>query len=203
MPHFRIQIRERHKLLILFFLGALGSACFIRYAGIGMEEEICAKGRMIFAGLAADLAEGDGLFWRCMARRGLLPIVWTGLSFTVFGLASLYLFWIYLGFSMTTALWVAMVFGGWRGPFYFWGLLFPQYLLYAPALLLIYASCLQWNRFWRIRRAPTAPGKKPAAAALPGAQFAGTAADSGRGLCGKPMESLASQENFHQNVRIS
>lgn len=154
MPHFRIQIRERHKLLILFFLGALGSACFIRYAGIGMEEEICAKGRMIFAGLAADLAEGDGLFWRCMARRGLLPIVWTGLSFTVFGLASLYLFWIYLGFSMTTALWVAMVFGGWRGPFYFWGLLFPQYLLYAPALLLIYASCLQWNRFWRIRRAP-------------------------------------------------
>lgn len=154
MPRFHIQIRERHKLLILFFLGVLGSACFIRCVGIGMEEEIYAKGRVFFSGLAADLAKEDGLFWRCVGRRGLLLIVWAGLSFTAFGLASLYLFWIYLGFSMTTALWVAMVFGGWRGPFYFWGLLFPQYLLYVPALLLIYTSCLQWNRFWRIRRAP-------------------------------------------------
>lgn len=154
MPRFHIQIRERHKLLVLFFLGVLGSACFIRYAGIGMEEEICDKGRVFFAGLAAGVAEEDGLFWRCIGSRWGLAIVWTGLSFTAFGLVSLYLFWIYLGFSMTTALWTAMVFGDWRGPFYFWGLLFPQYLLYMPALLLIYISCLRWNRYWRIRRAP-------------------------------------------------
>ena len=154
MPRFRIGIRERYKLLVLFFIGALGSACFIRYAGLLMEKEIACGGQAFFAGLAAGKEEGNGLFFRLLWSRCWAPALWIGLSFTALGLAALYAFWVYLGFSMTTALWAAMVFGCWRGPFYFWGLLFPQYLFYLPALLLIYLSCLRWNRFWRIRRAP-------------------------------------------------
>lgn len=154
MPHFRVQIRERYKLLALFFIGVIGGACFIRYVGIGMEEEIRSGGMTFLTELAVRRLEDESLFSHVLWKRSWIPVLWTGLSFTAFGLAALYLFWIYLGFSMTMTLWTVMVFGGWRGPFYFWGLLFPQYLLYVPALLLMYISCLHWNRFWRIRRAP-------------------------------------------------
>lgn len=154
MPRFQIRVRERYKLLALFFMGVIASAFFIRYAGLSMEEEIASGGLAFFRELAGEETDGRELFFKLLWSRGWLPVLWIGLSFTALGLAALYFFWVFLGFSLTTALWEVMVFGGWRGPFYFWGLLFPQYLFYGPALLLLYASCLHWNRFWRVRRAP-------------------------------------------------
>lgn len=152
--HFQVRIRERYKLLGLLGLGVLLAAVLIRQVGVGMEEQILSGGNDFFAALAQGEAEKEGLFVRLLWGRAWLPMTWIVLSFTAFGIVSLYLFWIYLGFAMTTALWVSMAFGGWRGPFYFWGLLFPQYLAYAPAFLLIYVGCMQWNRYYRDRRIP-------------------------------------------------
>ena len=152
--HFQVRIRERYKLLLLLGLGAAGGAVFIRQAGLDMEEQIISGGSAFLAALAQSGGEGEELFIRLLWGRAWLPAVWIILSFTALGALSLYLFWVYLGFAMTAALWAAMVFGGWRGPFYFWGLLFPQYMAYVPAFLLIYVGCLQWNRFFRDRRIP-------------------------------------------------
>ena len=153
--HFQVRIRERYKLLLLLGLGAAGGAVFIRQAGLDMEEQIISGGSAFLAALAQSGGEGEELFIRLLWGRAWLPAVFVALSFTALGLASLYLFWVYLGFAMTTTFWSAMASYGWRGPFYFWGLLFPQYLAYAPAFLLIYVGCAQWNRFRRDRRIPS------------------------------------------------
>ncbi|MCI8402620.1 MAG: stage II sporulation protein M [Lachnospiraceae bacterium] len=155
MPRFRIQIqiRERHKLMLLFLLGLVGCALFLRQTGAALEEEIASEGRSFLVGLTGQ--EDQGMLVHILWRRAWLPFLWIGASFTAAGLASLYLSWVYLGFAVGALLWTAMVFGGWRGPFYFWGLVFPHYLFYVPALLLLYIACLRWNQFWRQRRLST------------------------------------------------
>ncbi len=152
VPRFRvqIQIRERHKLMFLFLLGLVGCAFFVRKAGVGAEEEILSGGSAFFVKLAEE--DTAGMMPHFLWHRSILPAVWIGLSFTALGAVSLYLCWLYLGFAMGAFLWAVMVYGGWRGPFYFWGLVFPHYLLYAPALLLLYIACLRWNHFWMEHR---------------------------------------------------
>lgn len=174
MPHFHIRIRERHRLMLLLVFGLAASILFLRQAGGQLEEGVRSGGQDFLIklaqetvkeqeqGLGREQSQGQGepesrgeqkmLFRKILQRRIWLPAAWIVLSFTALGLLSLYLFWLYLGFSMGILLWTVMVYGGWRGPFYFWGLVFPQYLAYMPALLLIYVGCLRWNGFWREKR---------------------------------------------------
>ena len=106
--HFQVRIRERYKLLLLLGLGAAGGAVFIRQAGLDMEEQIISGGSAFLAALAQSGGEGEELFIRLLWGRAWLPAVFVALSFTALGLASLYLFWVYLGFAMTTTFWAAM-----------------------------------------------------------------------------------------------
>lgn len=151
VPRFHIRIRERHRLLFLFLMGLIGCVLFLRQIDASGREDIIFGGQRFLAGLRR-LPPDKELLIRFLWKRCWFPAVWIGLSFTAAGAAALYLFWIYLGFSMGILLWSAMILGGWRGPFCFWSLIFPQYLLYLPSLLLLYVACLRWNAFWIQRR---------------------------------------------------
>ncbi len=95
---------------------------------------------------------GNGKDLTVIAVRIVLPLVWILLSFTVVGALSLYMFWVFLGFSVGVLAWTMICVEGWRGPFGVWALVFPQYLCYLPALLLLYIACLRWHAFWREHR---------------------------------------------------
>ena len=145
MPHFRVELRERHKLLLLLLAGAALSVWFMGNAGEALRETVQDSGAVALEYLAQITAMENRIVW---SRVGL-PILWIALSFTAWGGAALYLSWMFLGFSLGTLLWFTVSVSGWRGPFLFWGLVFPQYLCYVPALLLLYVGCLRWYTFWR------------------------------------------------------
>lgn len=153
MPRFRIQIRlrERQRVLLLFLLGVLGGALFIWQLGTGMEGEIRSEGGIFFARLAQWKEDEQPFLQTVLWRRLVLPILWIVLSFTAVGGAALAGFWVYMGFAVTLVLWSTVAYGGWRGPLYFWGLLFPQYLAYVPALFLLYIGCRRFQEYRRLR----------------------------------------------------
>lgn len=148
MPHFSVRIRQRHLLLLLFLLGLLLCVLFLRQTqglGVGeMQTDSAALSDWLTGGKDAPF-----YFWYLLWSRSWLPALWIGLSFTGVGALVLYFSWIYLGFSLGILLWTVVLYAGWRCPFLLWGLLFPQYLCYIPALLLLYIGCLRWGRFWR------------------------------------------------------
>ena len=155
MPRGKIVLRERTKIIVLLLIGLVLSLFVVGRLETGVREQLLEAGKQALERFDREGSvlpmEGKVMV---ILRRSFVPLVWIGLSFTVWGTVSLYLAWAYVGFSAGHLLWLVISLQGWRGPFVIWALLFPQYLCYLPALLLLYIGCLRW---WEFRREYVVP----------------------------------------------
>ena len=134
-------------------MGLAVSLLVIGRLGMISQQQMLEAGEKTLAALSIKECEkGETLVGSeevTFLRRSLLPMLWVALSFVPWGVIFLYLTWAYLGFSMGIVFWLVISVQGWRGPFVVWALLFPQYLCYLPAMLLLHIGCLQWYEFRR------------------------------------------------------
>ncbi|MBP3701815.1 MAG: hypothetical protein J6I64_07990 [Lachnospiraceae bacterium] len=151
-----MKIRERWRLLCLVLSGLMLSMVWIGRMDASLQEAVRLDGEKALGQLAAMLETSSEKTWEEVVLWGRIWIPLSGiiLSFASWGALFLFLFWVALGFSTGTVLWLLIRMAGWRGPFTLWTFVFPQYLCYVPALLLLYIACLRWNEFWRERRGP-------------------------------------------------
>jgi len=145
MLHFAGRIRERHKIILLMLAGLALSVWFVGRLGDELWQQAVSAGRDGLIGLSDRVMEQTAWKSTILLWRGMLPTVWFLVGCTAGGAMCLYVSWIFFGFSAGVLWWLMLSVGGWRGPFFMWALMFPQYLCYLPALLLWYIGCLRWR----------------------------------------------------------
>lgn len=137
----------KYKLAGIWMFGLLAGTVMVNLFGEDAVREIGMFGGMFARKLQSETVEYTKLFLMVAQQRFTVVLFLTVISFTLFGIPVLYLFFLFSSFSVGAMIAGTTMSGGISGIFLFAASMLPQILIYLPAWLLLIEWCLRQHEY--------------------------------------------------------